>query len=144
MRKRALICLVRSFNVYLLDTNTVIYFFKGLGNVATVLFSKSPADIAIPVIVLYELEVGIAKSQHPQKRKIQLNDFLSQISIAPFGIREAEAAATIRATLESQGEPIGPYDTLIAGIAMSTNSILVTHNVKEFSRIEQLTVEDWF
>lgn len=45
-----------------LDTNTLIYFFKGMGNVADNLLSKSPSEIAIPSIVLFELEFGIAKS----------------------------------------------------------------------------------
>jgi tRNA(fMet)-specific endonuclease VapC len=53
--------------LYLLDSNTVIYFFKGLGNVAGLLLSKPPKDIAIPAIALYELEVGIAKSNHPNR-----------------------------------------------------------------------------
>ena len=130
--------------MYLLDTNTVIYFFKNLGNVSGMLLSKSPKEIAIPVITLYELEVGIAKSANSQKRRKQLGEIASQVAIFSFGAKEAEAAALIRADLESKGSPIGPYDTLIAGIALSTKSTLVTHNTKEFERISKLNIEDWF
>ncbi len=130
--------------MYILDTNTIIYFFKGIGNVAKVLLSKSPKEIAISAITLYELEVGIAKSRNPQKKREQLNEFVSQIKVFQFGAEEAASSAHIRATLESQGTPIGPYDTLIAGIALSTKSTLVTHNIKEFSRIKRLNIEDWF
>jgi len=130
--------------LYLLDTNTLIYFFKNLGNVSGVLLSKSPKEITIPAIALYELEVGIAKSKNPKKRKKQLSDLVSTVAISPFGAKEAAAAALIRATIESKGTPIGPYDTLIAGIALSTKSTLVTHNTKEFNRIKNLTIEDWF
>ena len=130
--------------MYLLDTNTLIYFFKNLGNVSGVLLSKSPKEITIPAIALYELEVGIAKSKNPKKRKKQLNDLVSTVAISPFGAKEAAAAALVRATLESKGTPIGPYDTLIAGIALSTKSTLVTHNTNEFNRIKNLTIEDWF
>ena len=130
--------------MYLLDTNTLIYFFKNLGNVSGVLLSKSPKEITIPAIALYELEVGIAKSKNPKKRKKQLSDLVSTVAISPFGAKEAAAAALIRATIESKGTPIGPYDTLIAGIALSTKSALVTHNTKEFNRIKNLTIEDWF
>ncbi len=49
----------------------------------------------------------------------------------------------IRATLEKQGRPIGPYDVLIAATALSNNGVLVTHNMREFSRIEGLRIEDW-
>ncbi|NOY70427.1 MAG: type II toxin-antitoxin system VapC family toxin [Deltaproteobacteria bacterium] len=130
--------------MYILDTNTLIYFFKGMGNVADNLLSKQPKNILIPSIVLYELEVGIAKSTKPDKRKSQLKTFVSRVSISPFGEKEAKAAAIIRADLESKGTPIGPYDTLIAGIALSANATLVTHNTDEFKRIKSLKIEDWY
>lgn len=106
--------------------------------------SKSPKDISIPSITLYGLEVGVAKSNNPKKRKKQLELFTSRSSILPFGAKEAEVAAMIRAELENKGTPIGPYDTLIAGIALASNAILVTHNTKEFRRVEGLSMEDWY
>ena len=130
--------------MYLLDTNTLIYFFKDIGNVAETLLSKSPKNISIPSIVLYELEVGIAKSNNPKKRKKQLEALTSRITVQSFTPREAEAAAIIRANLEKQGTPIGPYDTLIAGMALSINATLVTNNTKEFQRVSGLSLEDWF
>ncbi len=130
--------------MYLLDTNTLIYFFKGIGNVANILLSKAPKDILIPSIALFELEVGIAKSTKPQKRSKQLVSLISIISISSFGSREAKVAAIIRANLEGKGTPIGPYDTLIAGTALSNNATLVTHNTKEFQRVEGLSIEDWY
>ena len=130
--------------LYLLDTNTLIYFFKGMGNVTRNLLTKSPKDIAIPAIALYELEVGIAKSNNPKKRKKQLEALTSRITVLPFGAKEAEAAAGLRADLENSGNPIGPYDILIAGTALSANAILVTHNTKEFIRVKKLKIEDWF
>lgn len=130
--------------MYLLDTNTLIYFFKGMGNVSEVMLSKPPKEIAIPAIALYELEVGIAKSNNPEKRKKQLGSLISRIAVLPFTSKEAEVSALIRAELENRGTPIGLLDTLIAGIAVSSNAVLVTHNTKEFNRIERLTSEDWF
>ena len=130
--------------MYILDTNTLIYFFKGVGNVAERLLYKSPNDIYIPSIVLFELKLGIAKSVNPAKRKKQLNLLVSHVNIADFRTKEAESAAIIRADLEKKGMPIGPYDTLIAGTALAANAILVTHNTKEFGRIRALTVEDWY
>ena len=130
--------------MYILDTNTLIYFFKGIGNVAGILLSKSPKDISIPSIALYELEVGIAKSTKPNKRRKQLKLLISKIDISSFGAKEAEVAAMIRANLESKGTPIGPYDTLIAGTALSINATLITHNTKEFKRVNGLNIEDWY
>jgi len=130
--------------MWVLDTNTLIYYFKGQGRVSDTLLSHSPGDIGIPAIVLYELEVGIAKSTSPRKRREQLNALADVTQMLPFGRGEAEAAARIRASLEKQGAPIGPYDLLIAGTALAHGATLVTRNTREFGRIRKLQVEDWF
>lgn len=130
--------------MYVLDTNTVIYFFKGIGNVATTLLEKSPQHISIPAIVLFELEVGIAKSPSPEKKRRQLESLTSAVRIIPFDVEEAALSAAIRSSLEKQGQPIGPYDVLIAGTTMANNGILVTHNTREFGRIQDLKIEDWY
>lgn len=130
--------------MYVLDTSTLIYFFKGLGNVAENLLSKSPKDIGIPTIVLFELEVGIAKSNSPKKRKKQLEEITSLIKIIPFGEREATMSANIRADLEKKGTPIGPYDLLIGGTALAHRATLITRNINEFKRIKKLQLENWF
>jgi len=130
--------------VYVLDTNTLIYYFKGMGNVSGNLLEKSPRDISIPSIVLFELEVGIAKSSSPKKRMKQLHDITSLVNIADFGAEEARVSAAIRAKLEKKGTPIGAYDVLIAGTALAQQATLVSHNITEFERVEKLKIEDWF
>ena len=130
--------------MYILDTNILIYFFKGMGNVSKNLLEHSPKEIFIPSIVVYELEVGIAKSNSPEKREKQLQALLSQVQILDFTCKEAKASASIRADLESKGEPIGPMDTLIAGYALAHNYTLVTNNTKEFQKVEGIKLENWF
>ena len=130
--------------MYILDTNTLIYFFRGMGNVPSKLLATSPKEIAIPAIVIFELEYGIAKSSSPKKRQAQLNELCSLVSILPFGDKEAISAASIRAKLEQKGTPIGPYDLLIAGTAIEHKGILVTNNLKEFSRVPKLKTENWY
>jgi tRNA(fMet)-specific endonuclease VapC len=130
--------------MFVLDTNTVIYFFKGMGTVAERMLQESPRDISLPAIVLFELETGIAKSSSPEKRSAQLRDLLSAISIIPFGEKAATCSAQIRSRLEKEGRPIGPFDTLIAGTALAHSAVLVTHNTREFSRVTGLKIEDWF
>jgi tRNA(fMet)-specific endonuclease VapC len=128
----------------MLDTNTLIYFFKGMGKVEENLFAHSPKDIFISSLVIYELQVGIAKSSSPQKREQQLTILLEQINVIDFGEKESKASALIRADLEKKGTPIGPMDILIAGSAKAHNLTLVTHNTKEFMRVKGLVLEDWF
>lgn len=130
--------------MYVLDTNTLVYFFHGEGQVASRLFATSPLEIAVPAVVVYELETGIAKSSDPAKRRSQLDQLLHVVTLLPFGLAEAKAAAALRARLESQGAPIGPMDTLIAGTALANRAVLVTRNVREFGRVAGLVVEDWY
>ena len=130
--------------MYVLDTNTLIYFFKGIGQVATRIDTVSPNKIAIPTLVLFELYVGIAKSQNPKPRQQLLDSLARQTIILPFDQQASKCAALIRARLETVGTPIGPIDILIAGTAKSRDATLITHNVKEFSRVDGLLIEDWY
>ena len=130
--------------MYLLDTDTLIYFLKGIGEVEKNLFLHSPRDIFVSSLVLYELQVGIAKSNNPQKQEKQLATLLEQIHVIYFTKREAKASALLRAELEKKGTPIGPIGILIAGTAKAHNLTLVTHNTKEFMRVDGLTLDDWF
>ena len=128
---------------FALDTNTLIYFFKGIGRVGERMLSTPPSDIAIPALVFYELEVGIAKSSSSGRRRAELDKVTEVMSILPFGRKEARAAAAVRADLERIGEPIGPLDTLIAGTALANHATLVTHNTSEFGRVPNLEIIDW-
>ena len=130
--------------MYVLDTNVLIYYFKGMGNVAAHLLSHAPKEIGIPTIVLFELEVGIAKSTSPEKRTQQLAELAKIVHVLPFNYATAQVAAQIRTNLEIKGTPIGPYDMLIAATAVAHRAILVTRNGQEFSRIENLMSENWF
>lgn len=117
---------------------------QGMGNVRKH-FSQTPyEELFIPSIVLYELNVGIAKSNSPDKRRMQLKQLLEYVSILPFTKKETEYAAMVRAKLEMQGTPIGIVDGLIAGTVLANNSTLITRNVKEFKRIDNLKLENWY
>ena len=130
--------------MYALDTNTLIYFFKGEGNVAGHLLEKPPTEIAIPAVVQYEIETGIAKSKYRKEKYQQFYELLEVVQVLPFDREAATISASVRAQLEKLGPPIGPYDILIAGTALANNAILVSHNTNEFSRIKKLEVEDWY
>jgi tRNA(fMet)-specific endonuclease VapC len=70
--------------------------------------------------------------------------FLDEYDPLPLDVLAADHAADIAAVLAAVGTPIGPIDTLIAGIARSRGSILVTRNAREFSRVPGLMIEDWY
>ncbi|NKI36182.1 type II toxin-antitoxin system VapC family toxin [Wenzhouxiangella sp. XN79A] len=130
--------------MYALDTNTLIYFFKGSGRVGANLLAHPPSEIAIPIVVVYEIEFGLAKSTRPKQRRQQFEQLLSGVSLLPFDRAAATRAAELRADLERRGLPIGPLDTLIAGTTLAHRATLVTHNTREFSRIPGLELVDWY
>ncbi len=130
--------------MYVLDTNTLIYFFRGQGKVAEHLLAIPPVEVAIPAITVYELDVGIAKSSQPAKRRQQFDKLLEIIRVLPFDRAAASAADAVRSMLEKAGRPIGPLDTLIAGTALACRATLVTHNTREFKRVSKLTLIDWY
>jgi tRNA(fMet)-specific endonuclease VapC len=129
---------------YLLDTNTVIFFFKGIGGVPARWESTPPGRILLSAVTLYELMVGASTSSKPERRRADLDRIRQVIRVVPFGNDEAEHAARIRASLQSSGRAIGALDTLIAATALAHDLILVTHDWAEFSRIPNLRCEDWW
>ena len=94
--------------MFALDTDTLIYFFKGMGRVSENLLATPPREIAVPAVVLYELEVGLAKSRQPTKRRHQLKTLLEPVRILPFAAEEARTGGRLRARLERAGTPISP------------------------------------
>lgn len=130
--------------MFVLDTNTVIDYFKGRGKVADRLLAVPPRDIALPAIAAYEVWVGVMGSQNAKRRQSQYEQFLSAIEVIPFDSATSRRAAELRHTLERRGESIGPLDMLIAGTALACGAALVTRNVKEFGRIAELEVVNWY
>jgi tRNA(fMet)-specific endonuclease VapC len=104
----------------------------------------SPAEIAIPAVVVYELEFGTLRSSDPERRQRELERVLGTISILPFDDRAASFAARLRYDLGQSGIAIGLVDTLIAGTVLAHGAKLISHNIREFARVPGLQVEDWF
>ena len=103
--------------------------------------STSLADVGLPAVAVHELYFGAFKSQR-REHNINLVDSL-QFEVVPFDKEDARQAGEIRATLEVLGTPIGPYDVLIAGQACARRLVLVSRNLREFQRVDGLTVENW-
>lgn len=133
--------------IYLLDTNAVIAILKGQpAAVRTRLRRVAPkaTTIAVSSIVLFELWYGVARSERRRENTERLRIFLSgAISVIPFDADDATTAGEVRAALEATGEPIGPYDLLIAAQALRLRATLVTANALEFARVRGLIWQDW-
>jgi tRNA(fMet)-specific endonuclease VapC len=130
--------------MYLLDTNILIYAYRHLGGCRERLEAQSPSDLHICAINLAEIEYGIAKSSRPEGLRLFLIDIQARYALESLSAEAARQAGQLRAELERQGQPIGPYDVLIAGIALANDLTVVTRNVREFARVPQLKVENWY
>ncbi|WP_424962087.1 type II toxin-antitoxin system VapC family toxin [Ekhidna sp.] len=129
---------------YLLDTCVVSDFVKGDNATLEKLRSVSPIQVKISSVTAYELFYGLSKNATLKKGiKEAVLGFINDVEILPFRIEESQIAAKIRANLEREGNPIGPYDVLIASTALENKLTLVTSNVSEFQRIPLLKMENW-
>ncbi len=126
---------------FLFDTNAVIALLQGKANFIAHLRLYQPSDFGVPSIVAHELFYGAYRSQRRDEN-------LARLAALPFEIVEftpedARAAGALRAQLAQAGTLIGPYDVLIAGQALARSLILITHNMREFTRVDGLRLEDW-
>jgi tRNA(fMet)-specific endonuclease VapC len=129
---------------YLLDSNTCIVYLKQADSrVKRRLEMVLPQEIVVCSVVKAELFYGAKKSKKTEENLAKQRKFFSYFLSLPFDDAASEIYGDIRADLETKGTPIGAYDLQIAAIAMANNLILVTHNTREFSRIQGLMIEDW-
>jgi len=132
---------------YLLDTNACIALINGSSELVRKRFSRavgSGEEVWVPSVSVFELWYGVAKSMQTDANTRRVKVFLAgSVQVLEFGEEDARYAGEIRNTLERMGRPIGTYDVLIAGQALSRKLTLVTANVKEFGRVKGLDWEDW-
>jgi tRNA(fMet)-specific endonuclease VapC len=127
----------------MVDTDTCIAIIKGHAGAIKKLRGKSIGQVGISAITLSELSFGAAKSSRPEQASVALAEFTLALEVAAFDAELAPVYGRVRASLARRGTPIGPLDTLIGSHALALDITLVTHNTREFSRIEGLRLEDW-
>jgi tRNA(fMet)-specific endonuclease VapC len=129
---------------YLLDTNAwATYLNRSNSSVAKKVAQIGAGDIRLCSIVKAELYFGAEKSARRNANVQLLTQLFAAFASVPFGDAAAECYGRIRADLSKAGTPIGPNDLLIAATAVAEQCTLVTHNVREFSRVPGLIIEDW-
>ena len=129
-----------------LDTSACIDYLNGNKELKKVIEEQDDL-IHITSITIYEMNIGFERTKRKisEQRYKQLYkpwlEFISSMEIFALGYKEAERAAEIYDTLESQGQRIDDNDILIA-VIMLTNGIkqLITKNVKYFERIEDIEI----
>lgn len=130
--------------MYLLDTNVCVDYLNGrYASVLERVRRATPGELCLSSVVVAELRYGADKSGKPRRNHGKLDVLLAEIDGASFDLDAARHFGRVRAGLERNGTPIGPYDMMIAAHAMSLGAVLVTDNVREFQRVEHLEIENW-
>jgi tRNA(fMet)-specific endonuclease VapC len=129
---------------FLLDTNICIYLIKQQpAKVLKHFKAHTVGDIGISSITLAELRYGVSKSQHIEKNRQALDEFILPLEVADFDEKAAGEYGIVRADLEKAGKPIGSMDMLIGAHALAIGATLVTNNTREFKQIKTLKIADW-
>jgi tRNA(fMet)-specific endonuclease VapC len=130
--------------LYLLDTNVCIRLLNGTSaEVRRQLEATQRNDVAVCSVVKAEFFYGAMRSRNPAQTLSRYREFLDPFVSLPFDDEAAIAYGQIRTDLAVKGTPIGPNDMQIAAIALVHTLTLITHNTAEFSRVDQLQIEDW-
>jgi tRNA(fMet)-specific endonuclease VapC len=128
---------------FLLDTNILSDLIRHpQGRVTERLIREGEGNVCTSIIVASELRFGSAKCRSP-RLAAQLEAVLSALDILPFEEPADRRYGELRDHFERQGTPIGPNDMLIAAHALAVGLAVVTDNVREFSRVPGLHVENW-
>lgn len=100
--------------------------------------------IVISAITYAEMRYGQIGKKASPKHKTLVDDFVKRLDeVLSWDLRAVDATVEVKLQLTQAGLIIGGNDTAIAGHAIASGSVLVTNNVREFSRVAGLTYEDW-
>jgi len=128
--------------LFMLDTDTVSFALRGVGNVAARLAKHKRSELCVSAVTVAELRFG-ANRRGSRRIHRAIDSFLSGVEVVAFDNAAAEGFGVVAAALASAGEPIGHMDTMIAAHALSVDATLVTNNRKHFSKVADLRVENW-
>lgn len=128
----------------MLDTDILSEFLRGNPKVINKVDDhlKEYGFISLSIITYYEILNGLLYKD-ARKQLTRFEDFVALNKVIPLTLRMAKAAAVIQADLRKNGSEIGHTDTLIAGIAITSELQLVTNNTDHFKRIKGLEITNW-
>ena len=129
--------------MYMLDTDLCIYIINEKTAVLQKKLNRHVGHVCISSITLAELFFGVENSKRREANLAEVLEFAANLSVLPFDETAAMEYGQARAALQQAGQLIGSNDMLIAAHALGVDATLVTNNVKEFSRVKGLRVENW-
>ncbi|QSA98137.1 type II toxin-antitoxin system VapC family toxin [Methylococcus sp. EFPC2] len=131
--------------LHMLDTDIASYVIKGRSPVVEAkLMAIVPSMVCISAVTRAELMYGLKRLPAGHRLQLAVRQFLKIVRVLSWDAEAADYYADIRHQLVSSGQPIGEMDMMIAAHSLSAGSVLVTNNVRHYSRIEApLTLVNW-
>ena len=132
--------------IWLLDTNTLIYFSNradGFKRIARRISGRSPGDVRMSSITLSELEYGVENSRFREQNRAALEDLTALIQVDAYPQQAARHFAGFKAALKAKGRPTKPYDLLIGAHARALDATLVTNDTDDFRHMPGLRLTNW-
>jgi tRNA(fMet)-specific endonuclease VapC len=132
--------------IWLLDTNTLIYFVNkqpGFERIARRLSGRSPGEVRMSSITLSELEYGVENSRAREQNRAALEDLTALVQVDSYPEQAARYFAEIKAALKSKGRPTKAYDLLIGAHARSLDAMLVTNDTDDFRHMPGVRLVNW-
>lgn len=127
---------------YLLDTDSVSYALRGHGKVGDHIRSRKPSEMCVSAITVAELRFG-ADRKHSKRLHALIDGFTGTVEVAPFDETAAVEFGRLGNLLAERGSPIGEFDVLIAAHALVLRCTLVSNNIRHFSKVPGLSLENW-
>ncbi|MBS1506216.1 MAG: type II toxin-antitoxin system VapC family toxin [Bacteroidetes bacterium] len=127
---------------FLLDTNICVYFLKGLYQLDKKIEAAGLGNCFISEITVAELKFGAEASEHKEKNRKTVNEFVQTFGVVPvYG--SLDVYAKEKARLRKKGQPLDDFDLLIGATAISNDLILVTRNTSDFERLKGIEIKNW-
>jgi tRNA(fMet)-specific endonuclease VapC len=128
---------------YLLDTDVCIYFFKEKHEIIEKIQQTPDEDLAVSIMTIAELEYGAFNSERVKENLERVDCLEKKVHVLTLASKITREYARIKSILRKQGAMIDDFDILIGATALVNNLTLVTNNEQHFSRIDNLTIENW-
>lgn len=130
----------------LIDTSVFVAIERGELDAVRIRERYATQRIAMSAVTASELLHGVERAQGAQRRARRsafVEEVLVTVEVVPFDLEVSRVHARIWADLRAHGKPIGDRDTMIAATALAHGLAIATRNVRDFARIEGLSVEQW-
>lgn len=127
---------------FLLDTDIVVFLLRGNRNVAERLAEIAPSEVYVSEVTVAELEYGNRCSGRYEENRELVEAFLAAVNVVPFSA-SIKVYAKERLRLRKQGLTIEDFDLLIGSAAVASDLIMVTNNVRHYSRIDGIHIQNW-